>query len=144
MIRLLAIALVLGLAPTLAAQDAIGPVWIVRDETPAPARVSPARPVGRSLMSLGLVVAVGSLAAWRRRPTEPAEAAFERLGARFGLDASDRALLRSIGARERVTAPVALLLSESALRRVLERTRRATRDPGERAHLHRIEAMLLG
>ena len=134
----------IGLAAPSPAQDAAVPIWIVQDEVRAPVRPGSGAPVGRLLMVLGVAAGVGAACAWRRRAADPCEAAFERLASRFGLSDDDKAFLRTIGVRERAGSPVSLLLSESFLRRALERRCRASRDPGERAHTHRIEALLLG
>ncbi len=140
MIRVLIVVLITAGADA----QSVDPVWIVKDEGPAPVEFSAAGAVFRFAATTAALLGVGVLLTRRRREMDVREAAYDHVAQRLGLDADDRAIIREIGAQAQGVAPVALLMSDSALQRELTRMRRKTLDPGARARLNRIEAKVLG
>ena len=122
----------------------VEPVWIVKDEVPAPTRVLAIGAAGRVAVAGAFLTASFMLFAGRRRRRDPREAAYARVASSLSLDADDRAVLRELGARAGGVPAIALLMSESALTRELDRARRRPLDPATRARLNRVEAKVLG
>lgn len=129
---------------TMAEAQEVQEVWIVHDEPPAPVRVELSGAVLRAGGAVGVAAVAAFALSRRRREQDPLEAAYDRVASRLGLDGDDRAVIRELRARAAGAAPVALLMSESALQRELVRARRRTIDPGRRARLNRVEAKVLG
>lgn len=82
--------------------------------------------VTTSLVALAAacVLALAALWVWRRmKPTDPGEAAFTAISRSLGLTRADRLLVRELAAAHGAATPVALLLSEHALKEAVAAAR---------------------